>query len=68
MKIEPGRAGDPSRLIADASKAFKVLGWKPAFTELETIIRTAWDWKQKHPQGYSGKSLSDAATTRKADK
>ncbi len=53
VKIEPKRAGDPSRLIADARKASEVLGWKPKYANLETIIRTAWDWKQAHPRGYA---------------
>ena len=53
VKIEPKRAGDPSRLIADARKAFDVLGWKPKYADLETIIQTAWDWKQTHPRGYA---------------
>ena len=53
VKIEPKRAGDPARLIADARKAFDVLGWKPAFADLKTIIQTAWDWKQKNPSGYA---------------
>lgn len=53
VKIEPQRAGDPSRLIADAGKAFNALGWKPVFTDLEAIIRSAWNWKQAHPQGYA---------------
>ena len=52
VKIEPQRAGDPPRLIADASKAFNLLGWKPAFTDLEKIIETAWIWKMKNPRGY----------------
>ncbi len=51
-RIEPRRAGDPSHLIADATKAFEVLGWQPAFTDIESIIKTAWDWKQSHPRGY----------------
>jgi UDP-glucose 4-epimerase len=53
VKIEPKRAGDPSRLIADARKALDVLGWKPKYADLETIIQTAWDWKQAHPSGYA---------------
>jgi UDP-glucose 4-epimerase len=52
VRIEPKRAGDPSRLIADAGRALQVLGWKPDYPNLETIIRTAWEWKLKHPQGY----------------
>jgi len=52
IKIESRRAGDPARLIADASKAQEVLGWKPEFAELEKIIGSAWDWKMKNPCGY----------------
>lgn len=49
-KIAPRRAGDPSRLIADASKAKSVLGWKPEFADLETIIESAWKW-HRHLHG-----------------
>jgi UDP-glucose 4-epimerase len=48
----PRRAGDPSRLIADSRKARELLGWKPQFADLETIIESAWKWHQKHPKGY----------------
>ncbi len=53
VKIEPRRTGDPARLIANASKAFEVLGWKPEHPGLESIIRSAWDWKKAHPNGYA---------------
>lgn len=39
------RAGDPARLVADNTKAKKVLGWDPKFG-LDEIIRTAWNWYQ----------------------
>jgi UDP-glucose 4-epimerase len=52
VKMEPPRAGDPSRLIAQADKARRVLGWAPKYPELADIIRTAWEWHQAHPQGY----------------
>lgn len=45
VKIEPRRAGDPSRLIADATKARDVLGWKPTYTDLASIIRSDWEWR-----------------------
>lgn len=51
-RIEPPRAGDPARLVADAAKANRVLGWAPT-SDLTSIIRSAWDWKQRHPQGYA---------------
>jgi UDP-glucose 4-epimerase len=53
MRIEPARPGDPSRLVADAGKARRVLGWKPTRPALAEIIRTAWEWRQAHPQGYA---------------
>jgi UDP-glucose 4-epimerase len=37
------REGDPARLIASADKARFTLGWKPAYPEIEEIIKTAWD-------------------------
>lgn len=52
VKIEPARAGDPSRLVADASKAKKMLGWEPQYTSLEAILGTAWEWHKAHPKGY----------------
>ena len=51
-KIAPRRAGDPSRLIADATKAREVLGWNPQFPEIEKIIESAWKWHEAHPNGY----------------
>lgn len=46
------RPGDPSTLIASSKKAREVLQWKPQYDNIEDIIRTAWTFKQKHPQGY----------------
>jgi UDP-glucose 4-epimerase len=52
-KIGSRRPGDPDTLIADASKAREVLGWQPKFDDVHEIIKTAWAWKQKHPNGYN---------------
>lgn len=52
IKLEPRRAGDPSRLVANAEKARAVLGWQPQYLELAPIIQTAWDWHLAHPDGY----------------
>jgi UDP-glucose-4-epimerase GalE len=43
----PRRAGDPPVLVADPRHAGTVLGWKPQHSELETIIRDAWNWHSK---------------------
>ncbi len=50
--IAPRRAGDPSRLVADASKARARLGWNPQFPEIEKIIESAWAWHEANPNGY----------------
>ncbi len=54
IRVEMGsrRAGDPAQLIASSEKARKILGWKPQFTDVEAVIGTAWNWHQKHPNGY----------------
>ena len=46
------RDGDPATLIADSGKARKILGWTPRYTDVENIIRTAWNWHKNHPNGY----------------
>lgn len=44
----PPRPGDPSRLVADATRARLILGWEPVLSDLETIIRSAWQWQMSH--------------------
>ncbi len=41
------RPGDPAILIASSEKIKQELGWNPVYNDLETIIRTAWDWHLK---------------------
>ena len=47
------RAGDPPELVADPSKAKKVLGWSPQYVSASDIIKTAWEWHCKNPLGYA---------------
>ena len=46
-EIHPRRAGDPAVLVASSEKAIRELGWKPRYTQLDDILRTAWVWHQK---------------------
>ena len=48
----PRRPGDAAASLASAEKIRRELGWEPAFSDLETIIASAWDWLQRHPNGY----------------
>jgi UDP-glucose 4-epimerase len=43
----PRRAGDPPILVADPSSAQQDIQFKPAHSDLKTIIRTAWNWHEK---------------------
>ena len=49
------RPGDPAVLYAAADKARTALKWTPRFGDLDTIVRTAWDWHRNHPHGYDDK-------------
>jgi len=46
------RAGDPAVLLASSEKIKKELGWQPAYTDIDTIIETAWKWHSTHPHGF----------------
>ncbi len=42
----PRRDGDPAELVADSSRLQQTFGWKPRFAELDSIVKTAWDFEQ----------------------
>ena len=44
--VKPRRPGDPPVLVADASRAQKLLGWQPIHDDLDTLIETAWNWRE----------------------
>lgn len=54
-KVVERRAGDPAVLIASSEKITKDLNWKPKYTNIEDIIKSAWKWHKNHPMGYEDK-------------
>jgi UDP-glucose 4-epimerase len=51
--VEAGRRpGDPPILVAASEKIRTELGWSPRKPALEDMIADAWDFAQRHPQGY----------------
>jgi UDP-glucose 4-epimerase len=50
--VGPRRAGDPATLVASAERAGQVLAWRPQRPSLEAMVRSAWAWRQRHPDGY----------------
>ena len=49
--IAPRRPGDIAYSYADASKAWRVLGWKTEKTA-EDACRDTWRWQSNNPEGY----------------
>lgn len=47
IKVAPRRPGDANELVADPTKIQKDLGWQPQYSDLETIVTTAWQWHSK---------------------
>jgi len=47
VKAEPRRAGDANELVADVTKIKEELNWSPEHSDLETIIRTAYEYHQR---------------------
>lgn len=46
----PRRPGDPGVLIASSEKIGVELGWKPKYSQLDDILRSAWEWHQQRYQ------------------
>lgn len=51
--LEQRRPGDPDELVADSSLAQRLLKWTPQYTDIESIVETAWRWHKSHPRGYA---------------
>jgi UDP-glucose 4-epimerase len=50
------RPGDPAVLVASSQKIKSELGWNPVHAELESIVRSAWEWRRSRPRGYADES------------
>jgi UDP-glucose 4-epimerase len=52
VEYGPRRPGDPARLVADADRARRLLGWNPNRSNVDEMVSSAWRWMQAHPDGY----------------
>lgn len=52
QNVEPRRIGDPPVLVADSQRLKQDLDWEPRYSDLQTIIQSAWTWHQANPNGY----------------
>jgi UDP-glucose 4-epimerase len=47
IREEPRRPGDPPELVAVAGRIRDVLGWRPRYDDLDTIVRTSLAWERR---------------------
>jgi UDP-glucose 4-epimerase len=47
IREEPRRPGDPPALVARAERIRAELGWKPRLDDLDTIVKTAFQWEER---------------------
>jgi UDP-glucose-4-epimerase GalE len=47
VRESPRRPGDPPELVADASRFAQAFGWRPRHSDLDTVVRTAWEWLRR---------------------
>jgi UDP-arabinose 4-epimerase len=50
VRTGPRRPGDPPVLTAEPGRARRDLGWTPQLSDVDTIVETAWRWRQRRPR------------------
>ena len=44
VRESPRRPGDPPTLVADATRFRRAFGWEPLYSDLDSVVKTAWAW------------------------
>jgi UDP-glucose 4-epimerase len=47
IELAARRPGDMASVVANTAKLSKVLGWKPKYADLDTIVKTALNWERR---------------------
>ena len=47
VDMSPPRPGDPAQIVASSDRARALIGWKPAYDDLSTIVTHALGWERK---------------------
>ncbi len=51
-RVVQRRPGDPAVLVASSERIRAETGWRPRFSDLHDMVRTAWAWREAHPRGF----------------
>jgi UDP-glucose 4-epimerase len=57
----PRRPGDPAILVASSARIRAETGWSPRHAGLDDIVRTAAEWRIRHPQGFQSGARPEVA-------
>lgn len=57
------RDGTPAILVTSCERISSELGWVPQYSDLDTIIKTAWLWHKSYPRGYERRNLARKNTS-----
>ncbi len=60
----PRRPGDPAILVAASALIRQETGWRPVHASLDEIVRTAADWRLRHPSGYGASGRGNAGVAK----
>lgn len=52
VAFAPRRPGDPAVLVASSGRIRRDLGWKPRYQQLDTIMRSAWQWMSRNGRAH----------------
>ncbi len=55
FRVGPRRQGDPAVLVASQERLCRELRWQPRYSSLESIVRSAWEWRCRYPEGYGNR-------------
>ena len=58
LKKSGRRYGEPAILLASFQRIREELGWVPQYSDLDIILRTAWQWHKTHPRGYERRRVA----------
>lgn len=47
------RAGDPAVLVSDPGRLKNAFGWEPKYSDIKSIVESAYKWHVSHPKGYT---------------
>lgn len=53
IREEPRRPGDQITSVAGVERIKQEMGWQPRYTDVRSILASAWAWRQSHPHGYN---------------